>query len=246
MPRTAERVRDVDDDCASIGWYVPPQPVQVVVERRTTRCDHELRLIETSDGHVCGDPTPVVEPLRVHDPATGPVDLRRADHVQSGARVRTGHEDLPERRFIDQADVRADHPVLFGRVREPVLAGVAVLVSRLDAGRRVPVGSLPAHELSEARTSGRETIVEGRLPGAAGGLHLAEWPVRRIEQADRLLDPVVQVSAVPLEGREPPDVHLPQVLLRVTVDDPVRQSPPRPGAAPQAMRVEPRGHPVAR
>ena len=135
--------------------------------------------------------------------------------------------------------------MLLGRVREPVLTAVRVLVARLDALGGVPVRALPAGHLAEARAARREPVVERRAADASRGLHLPERPVHLVQQPQGLGRPLVEVPAVALEGHEPPDVHLPQVHRRVAVHDPVGDRAPGAAARREAHGVEAGGDEVA-
>jgi hypothetical protein len=56
---------------------------------------------------------------------------------------------LGERRQVDDPDPLAQHPALVADVLEVVAAPETPDVARLDAGRREPVGTLPAIALAE-------------------------------------------------------------------------------------------------
>src|SRR5258706_2229829 len=66
---------------------------------------------------------------------------------------------LGEGRQIDDSDRAAQPQAFSGNVREIVAAPEAPHIAALDAGRREPVGALPAIALAEDRTHALELVV---------------------------------------------------------------------------------------
>ncbi len=188
------------------------------------------------------DGATIVEPLRVDDPPDRDGHVVGAHLVEHPLRVRSLHEELAERRQVEQTDALTDRLMLLPRVGEPVLSAVAVVVLGLDAVRGIPVGPLPAGHDAEAGTSLGQPVVQDRAPSAAGRLGLAVRPVHRVEQSQRLDRPVPQVGRVVLERHHPANVDIPHVHRRMPVDDPVRHDLPGAAGGLDPDRVEAAGH----
>src|SRR5580658_10936000 len=108
-----------------------------------------------------------------------------------------------------------------GAVLEPILAGVAVGVARLDARRSIPIGPFPTEGFAEAGAGADQAIMQRRLAHPARRFVLAERPMRGVEEPQALRDARTQVFAIDLERHVAPDIDFPQIERRVSVADPL-------------------------
>ena len=204
---------------------------------------------EPHERHVGLDAPAGVEQLRVDDRSDRAVDRVGAHAVEERARARPVDVDLRERGLVDQHRALARGEALGLDRRRPVPAGPAARPQRLVAVaviRVEPVDALPAGLLAEARAvrgvprigrrdpqgPPRKALLAGVADVVVGRVHLGRAGER------------VRLGAV--LAAEAADVHVPEVPLRLAVDDPLRHDladPARPG---QAVRAEPRGDPETR
>ncbi len=92
----------------------------------------------------------IVEPVGVDHASRRDVDVGAGNALQYADRVAPLHQVLGKAALVEQHHFLARGAVLGGAVLEPVLLAEAVLVFRLDAFGREPVGPLPAGDLAEA------------------------------------------------------------------------------------------------
>ena len=69
-------------------------------------------------------------------------------------------------------------------------------------------------------------------------------PAHGVVQSERLDRAVGKVPPIGVEGREAPDVHVPQVERRLAADDPLGNEPPGSAGVGDAGRIEARAHEV--
>ncbi len=228
LTRTRTHQRDnpragghVGQHAVRIGWNVFLQPVKIANLRFRGRDDQEGIFGKPGYRQVRFDASSVVQPLRVDKPSDIAVDIVGTDVVQDTHGVATLQPEFGEGRLVEQADTLTHGHVLGGRIVEPVLPSPAVFVCGRHARRRIPVGALPAERLAVTGADGAETFVKRRSANTARCFVLPEWPVRRIQQAQALADPFLQILAIALERHVAPHVHFPQVDRRMTVADPL-------------------------
>src|SRR5437763_10425383 len=237
---TEHRIRRgrVECDGARVLRNAAAQPGEIARVRRARGDDEECVLGLARDREVGLDAAALIQPLRIDDPADRHVDVIGADPSEHHRRIAAPEHELGERGLIEQAHPFTYRLVLPGRLSEPVLAAVAVFVTRLSPRGREPVRALEARHLSEAGPRCSEAVVQGRLAHPARGLGLPERPMHRIEQAERLDRALAQVALVALERRAAANIDVPQVRGRMPVDDPVRQYLARSTGGLDADRIE--------
>ena len=190
---------------------------------RDGRGDHQIALFgKARDGEVGLDATAFVEPLCVDDATDRHIHLAGREAVQHRTGVPTLHDVFGEAGLVEQGHVVAHRTALGTRVLEPVLTAVRISVLRLDAGRREPVGPLPARGLAHAGPRGDQAVVQRRTPCATRRLVLVVRPVHGIEQTERLDRTVAKVPPVRLERQRPSDVDIREVHRGPAVLDPLR------------------------
>src|SRR4029077_18572546 len=153
------------------------------------------------------DATALVQPLRVHDLADRNVDLVGAHPPEHCCGIRALQHELRERGLVEEPYLLPYGPVLGGRLLEPVLAAVAILVARLGARGSEPVAAREARHPAEAGAGGGRAVVQRGLARSASRLRLPERPVHRVEQPECLDGAVTQVALVALKRRAAADIE---------------------------------------
>ena len=195
-------------------------------------------LREAGHGEVGFDSAPLVQPVGVDDPPRLDVHVGGAHPLEHPGRVAPLHEVLGEARLVEEGDSLARRPVLGRGMLEPVLAAEGVLVDRLDPGRGVPVGALPAGRLAEARAARGEALVERRMADVPGRLVLPVRIVPRVEEPEGLAHPLPEVAPGVLDRDHPPDVVAGEVEGGVPPVHPFRDRLADPAPGLDAHRVE--------
>ena len=220
---------DVRDHAVGVRRDVAAEPVEVA-DRARRRRHHPVPVLgEAGDGEVRLDAPPLVQPVGVDDPPRLDVHVGGAHALEHPGRVAPLHEVLGEARLVEEGDALARRAVLGRRVLEPVLAAEGVLVGRLDPGRRVPVGALPAGRLPETGAARGEALVERRVADVPGRLVLPVRVVARVEEPEGLAHPLPEVAPGVLDRDHPPDV----VAREVEGGVPRGPSTPRPPCRPR-------------
>ena len=114
----------------------------------------------------------------------------------------------------------------------------------LVAGRRIPVGALPAADVAEVGAGGGQPVVNGGALRAARGLHRLRRVVALVDHAERLDGARAAVLGVGLVAVQAVDVDAGDVDVGAAVDDPVRQHAAEAAAGEDADRVEAGGDEV--
>src|SRR5258707_843157 len=131
---------------------------------------------------------------------------------------------LGERRQIDDSDRAAQFPALVGNVREIVAAPEAPHIAPLDAGRREPVGALPAVTLAEDRAHALELVVDR---AGLRGPCIRTFLVREMDGEDVAVGLLVlgREVAAACVGTKSPWIDRQHVNPGFTFDDPFGQLP---------------------
>ena len=179
---------------------------------------------------------------------SGPVDGVRAHAVEERAGARAVHVELGERRLVDQHRALAGGDALGLDRRRPVLSGPAARPQVLVAPGDVhvePVDALPAGLLAEAGAVPRVPRIRGRdaqrAPGEALLARVLDVVVRRVD-LDRAREREALRAVLAAEAA---DVHVPEVPLRLALDDPLRHDLADAARAGEAVGAEARRHPEA-
>ena len=217
-------------------------PVGVVGGRRGRGHDQERVGRLAGDSQIGLDAAARVEHLRVDHAADRNIDVVGAEPLERVERVGAVETQLGKRGLVEEPDRLPHRAVLGGSAAKPVLPPVAVSIHRLHAGRRVPVGALPAHHHAEARAARGEPIVERAPPHPARGGRLQVRPVRSVGRADHLARALPEIARVALERSDPADVDVPEIHRRLAPDDPLGHRLPRPRPRRDADGIEPGGH----
>ena len=229
-----------------VGGGVPAQPGEVVPAERGARHELERRGPELAHREVRLHAAAPVEELGVGDPTGAARDAVVAHPLEEGGRSPAGHLELRERGLVEQPHGLAGRAVLRLDGRGPQLAGPAarLLLGITEAGvRPVVAHAFPAALLPELG-------VVGHVPRVGRGD--AQRPPREAFLA-RVLDVVVGLVVLhdPGEGvrrrpvlrAEPAHVHLPEVVLGVTVEDPSGHRLAHAPGPCDAVRAEPGSDP---
>ncbi len=224
------------------------QPAEVVRSERGAGDELEPVVGEARDGHVALDPAAAIEHLGVHDAADRAVDDVRAETVEERDRAGAVHVDLGEGRLVEEGGGIARRTALDLDRRRPVASRPAARSQRLVAGSGVrlePVGALPARllpeggtELEQARVGRRDAQRTPRLALLPG---VVDVVVLRVHLG-RPREGVALRAVVPAEAA---DVHVPEVVLRLAVDDPLGHDLADAAGAGEPVRAEAGRHPEA-
>src|SRR5260221_7004572 len=131
---------------------------------------------------------------------------------------------LGERRQIDDSDRAAQFPALVGNVREIVAAPEAPHIAPLDAGRREPVGALPAVTLAEDRAQALELVV---YRAGLRGPRIRTFLVRKMDGEDVAVGLLIlggEIAAARI-GPKAPGIDRQHVDPGFALDDPFGQLP---------------------
>jgi len=199
----------------------------MVADRRP---GHDQVAIDRPAGHgeVRLDAATPVEHLGVDDPPDRHVDVVGAQPLEERARAGPIDLDLGERALIEQAGRTPCRDSLRTNRRRPVLAGPTPRAGGLESRVLIPgkpVRSLPAGFFAEDGTQLGESRVCGRQAQRPASLaffvRIVDVVVGRVD----LGGPSEREGLAPVLAAEPANVHLPQVELRLALDDPVGDLP---------------------
>ena len=234
----AHRRGHVRGDAVRVRRNVRLEPVEVPHFACGGGDDQEAVFGQARHREIRLDAAALVQPLCVDDAAGLHIDLVGADPAEHPGRVPALQAELRERRLVEQPHVLAHGPMLGGRVVEPVLAPVAVLVARGHALRRVPVRPLPAREFPVAGAGRRQAVVQRRPAHAPRRLELAIRVVHGVEKTQTLGGPFAQVLAVALEGQVAAHVDFPEIGWRMPFENPLGNDLADPARGLDSDRVQ--------
>ena len=123
----------------------------------------------------------LVQPLRVNNAADGHIHIGRADAVQHLAGITALHHEFSHGRLVKQGHAISHRLAFGGCFGKPVGVAKTVLIAWGRARRVIPVGALPAAELTHAGTLRDQPVMKGRASGPASGFKLPKRPMHGVQ-----------------------------------------------------------------
>jgi hypothetical protein len=192
-----------------------------------TRDDKEFVFLKPRHSKIRFDAAALVQPLGVDDAARLDIDIRGADSVQHLAGIASLDRIFGKTRLVEEGAVGHQLLCLVARAGEPVLAAIAVLIFRLYAIARIPVGALPAVHFTEDGAQFLCVRIKRRTAHTAGRLGLAIGPMHGVEETQALRHAVAHIGLDRLERVDAADIHATDIHRRVAVLDPLREDETR-------------------
>ncbi len=157
---TAARGGDIAQLHRAVGGEMALQEVRVIAFGGAGAHDVEVFRAHLADRELGADAAAGGQRVAQGEASDLRRDLVGDQRVEPGRGARARHLVLGEGRQIDDADAAAQFPALVADVRKIIAAPEAPHVAPLHAGRREPVGTLPAIALAEDRAHAFELVVD--------------------------------------------------------------------------------------
>ena len=133
--------------------------MQITPRRRARSHHYECGFRKPCDGEVCLDAAARIQPLRVDNFANTDAHVVGAEVVEIGFGISPLNTELGETGHIIQRNRLTRGHMFGGGMFKPVLSPIGIVIFRLYALWREPIGALPASGLAKTSAMRRQALM---------------------------------------------------------------------------------------
>lgn len=215
-----------------------PDPAEIMGARTGTGDDVEAVIGKARHGEVAFDATARVEDLRIGQASGWLGHIIGADPLKRIRRIRARHLVFGKGGLVEHTDLFAHMGMLLTHRPEPVLTTHGIVVARLHARGRKPVGPLPSELGAEHGAVLLQAFIEWRNDARAPALIFLMREPHGVVLAISFKRAFLHPFAVFVECGETANVDHPEIERRFAAHSPFGQHPARAAASRNAECIE--------